>query len=156
VLDALPAAPTVDPATSTSATTRSKPSSLPAARRTGEHPAPSGAPAVGTSAPPKATDPAKLKLGMQLIVRKDYERAIKVFDEILRDNAADRQAQQWLQIAHARFKLKNKDNEGAFAHYQKALEIDEENHEARKFVREHSTQKRLNSIPFGRYFVKKS
>ena len=29
-------------------------------------------------------------------------------------------------------------------------------HEARQFVRDYSTTKRLNSLPFRRYFVKKS
>ena len=49
----------------------------------------------------------------------------------------------------------NNDDEGAAFHYQKALEVDEANHEARKFVRHYHTKKRLNALPFGRYFVKK-
>jgi hypothetical protein len=32
---------------------------------------------------------------------------------------------------------------------------DETHHEARKFVRDYGTKKRLTAIPFGRYFVKK-
>ena len=71
------------------------------------------------------------------------------------ENPGDRQAHQWLHIANARLRLKRNDEAGAAEHYQKALDAVEDTHEARKFVREHSSKKRLNSIPFGRYFTKK-
>ena len=112
--------------------------------------------AAAASAPPKPSDPAKLKLGMTHLAHKHYDQAIKTFEQMLRDNAGDRMAQQWLQITHARMRLKANDEEGAVAHYKKALEAAEDNHEARKFVREFANKKRLNAIPFGRYFVKKS
>jgi hypothetical protein len=92
---------------------------------------------------------------MTHLAHKHFDQAIKTFELMLRDNAGDRGAQQWLQIAHARKCLKQNDEAGAAAHYQKALEAAEDNHEARKFVRDYSTKKRLNSLPFGRYFVKK-
>ena len=75
---------------------------------------------------------------------------------MLRDNPGDRTAQQWLHITHARVRLKANDEAGAAAFYQKALEAGEDNHEARKFVREIASKKRLSSLPFGRYFVKKT
>lgn len=105
--------------------------------------------------PSKPLDVAKLKLGMTHLVHKRLEQGIKTFEELLRETPGDRQASQWLYVAHARLRLKNNDPDGAAEHYQKALELDENNHEARKFVREHHKNKRLNSIPFGRYFVKK-
>jgi len=105
--------------------------------------------------PPKPTDPAQVKLGMTHIAHKQFAQAIKTFEAILRDSPGDRQVLHWMHIAHARLRLKSKDEAGAAEHYQKALEALEDNHEARKFVRQYSTKKRLNSIPFGRYFVKK-
>jgi uncharacterized protein (TIGR02266 family) len=116
-------------------------------------PAQAGAPRPGD--PPKPTDPAKLKLGMTHLAHKHFDQAIKTFEQIVRENPGDRQAQQWLHITNARMRLKHNDDEGAAEHYQKALDAGEDNHEARKFVREHSSKKRLNSLPFGRYFTKK-
>jgi Tfp pilus assembly protein PilZ len=106
--------------------------------------------------PPKPLDAAKLKLGMTHLAHKRFDQAIKTFEEVLKETPGDRQTTQWLQVTYARQRLKHGDPDGAAEHYQKALEADETNHEARKFVREHSTKKRLNSLPFGRYFVKKS
>jgi uncharacterized protein (TIGR02266 family) len=105
---------------------------------------------------PKPLDVVKLKLGMTHLAHKRLEQALKTFEEVLAETPGDRQATQWLHVAHARLRLKRSDPDGAADHYQKALEADENNHEARKFVREHHTKKRLNSLPFGRYFVKKT
>jgi uncharacterized protein (TIGR02266 family) len=109
----------------------------------------------GPPPPPKPLDVVKLKLGMTHLVHKRIDQGIKTFAEILQESPGDKQATQWFHIAHARLRLKNNDDDGAAEHYQKALEVDENNHEARKFVREHHSKKRLNSLPFGRYFVKK-
>ena len=92
---------------------------------------------------------------MTHLAHKHFEQAIATFEAMAKDNPGDRQALQWMHIAHARLRLKRNDEAGAAEHYQKALDSGEDNHEARKFVREHSTKKRLNSLPFGRYFVKK-
>jgi tetratricopeptide (TPR) repeat protein len=110
---------------------------------------------AAASTPPKPSDPAKLKLGMTHLAHKHHDQAIKTFEQMLRDNPGDRMAQQWLQITHARLRLKANDEAGAAAFYQKALEAAEDNHEARKFVREFASKKRLSALPFGRYFVKK-
>jgi len=123
--------------------------------RGGDEIAPAQASAPRAGDPPKPTDPAKLKLGMTHLAHKHFDQAIKTFEQIVRDNPGDRQAQQWLHITNARLRLKHNDDEGAAEHYQKALDAGEDNHEARKFVREHSSKKRLNSLPFGRYFTKK-
>jgi uncharacterized protein (TIGR02266 family) len=110
---------------------------------------------AATPPAPKPLDVIKLKLGMTHLTHKRFDQAIKTFAEVLKETPGDKQATQWFYIAHARLRLKHGDPDGASDHYQKALEADENNHEARKFVREHSTKKRLNSLPFGRYFVKK-
>ncbi len=123
--------------------------------RAGDEIAPAQTAAARAGHPPKPTDPAKLKLGMTHLAHKHFDQAIKTFEQIVRDNPGDRQAQQWLHITNARMRLKHNDDEGAAEHYQKALDAGEDNHEARKFVREHSSKKRLNSLPFGRYFTKK-
>jgi predicted negative regulator of RcsB-dependent stress response len=132
----------------------------PAARRADSGPASSAveepAQAPGPPAAPKPLDVVKLKLGMTHLVHKRIDQAIKTFAEILQETPGDKQTTQWFHIAHARLRIKNNDDNGAVDHYQKALEADENNHEARKFVREHHSKKRLNSLPFGRYFVKKS
>lgn len=105
--------------------------------------------------PPRPLDAAKLKLGMTHLAHKRLDQAIKTFAEVLQETPGDKQASQWFHIAHARLRLRSSDADGAAEHYQKALEAEENNHEARKFVREHCSKKRLNSLPFGRYFVKK-
>lgn len=118
-------------------------------------PAPGDGAQAAPTPPPKPTDQARLKAGMTHLAHKHFDQAIKLFEEMVKDNPGDRLAQQWVHMSHARLRLKNNDESGAAEHYQKALEAGEDNHEARKFVREYSTKKRLNSLPFGRYFVKK-
>lgn len=118
-------------------------------RRTDEQP-------LATPAPPKPTDPAQVKLGLSLLAHKEFTEAIGTFEEILKGNPGDLQVQAWLHIAKARLRLKDSDEAGALAHFRQVLAVDEDNREARKFVREYSAKKRLNALPFGRYFVKKS
>ena len=144
-------------------------------RRTGEQPLGSSNPAIAPGEPAsdaptaadgsteiaaaerplKPVDPEQLKLGMTHFAHRRFDQAIKVFEAIVAESA-DRQAQHWLHMARARLRLKKGDADGAAAHYKRALEVDETNHEARKFVRDHHMKKRLNSLPFGRYFMKKS
>jgi uncharacterized protein (TIGR02266 family) len=162
VLEALPSDPTPTPAAATpAAATAPRPEPAPsrrprprAASGNVSPPAEERAPDA-PAAPPKPTDQTKLKLGMQHLAHKHFEQAIATFEGMVKDNPGDRQATQWLHIAQARLRLKRNDQAGAAEHYQKALDVGEDNHEARKFVREHSSKKRLNSLPFGRYFVKK-
>jgi Tfp pilus assembly protein PilZ len=96
-----------------------------------------------------------LKVGMTHISYKRYGQAVKAFEDMLRRHPGHREAQKWLFLAQARQHLTKHDDDAAAAAYQQMLEIDESNREARKFVREHHTQKRLQSLPFGRYFAKK-
>jgi uncharacterized protein (TIGR02266 family) len=161
VLDALPSTPAAPAAAAPAATTPAARPEPTASRRprprtaSGNVSPPAEESAPAATAPPKPTDPTKLKLGMTHLAHKHFEQAIKTFEGMVKDNPGDRLATQWLHIAQARLRLKRNDDAGAAEHYQKALDVGEDNHEARKFVREHSTKKRLTSLPFGRYFVKK-
>jgi uncharacterized protein (TIGR02266 family) len=110
-----------------------------------------GAPAAAG----KAANPAKLKLGVTHLAHKRFPLALKTFEEVLAESPNDRLAQQWVHLAHARMLLAKDETDAAMERYKKVLEIDESHQEARKFVREHSTAKRMNALPFGRYFVKK-
>jgi tetratricopeptide (TPR) repeat protein len=104
---------------------------------------------------PAGVESTALKVGMTHISYKRYPQAVKAFEDMLRRHPGHREAQKWLYLAQARdHASKGKDEEAAKA-YQQMLEIDESNREARKFVREFHTQKRLHSLPFGRYFAKK-
>jgi uncharacterized protein (TIGR02266 family) len=134
-------------------------SSLPpalSAGATGEQPAAQDA-AEETPPPVPLTpaDPKKLKLAMTHFAHRRWEQAIKSFEELVAETGGDPQARHWLHMSRAKLHLKNNDMDAAAEHYAKALETDESNHEARKFVREHSAKKRLSALPFGRYFMKK-
>lgn len=105
---------------------------------------------------PMPLDPQKLKLGLSQLAHKSFDEAIKTFDQLVQEVPQNAEARQWLGVARARLAIKQGDEEAASGHYQSVLEIDEHNHEARKFVREYHATKRLKGLPFGRYFVKKS
>jgi hypothetical protein len=115
----------------------------------GSDPAPSSLP------PSEPLDQEKLKLGMSHLAHKRFDQAIKVFDELARVSHAEPLAHVWLALTHARIRLKQGDEAAAVEHYRKVLTRDPEHHEALKFVREFQAKKRLNSLPFGRYFTKK-
>ena len=114
-----------------------------------------GAAAAPPAGPPTAPDPQKLKLAMTHFAHRRWDQAIRAFEELVAETGGDLQARHWMHMSRARLHLKNRDADAAAEHYKKALESDESNHEARKFVREHSAKKRLSALPFGRYFVKK-
>jgi len=113
------------------------------------------APASASLPPSEPLDQEKLKVGMSHLAHKRFDQAIKVFEELARVSHAEAVAHVWLSLTHARIRLKQGDEPGAAEHYQKVLTHDAEHHEALKFVREFQAKKRLNSLPFGRYFVKK-
>jgi hypothetical protein len=116
----------------------------------------SGAPeAQAPQAPSQPLDLEKLKLGMTHLAHKRFDQALKLFGEIARDSHADPQAHTWLALTQARIKLRDDDEAGAAEHYRRVLAFDEGHHEARKFVREYHSKRRLSALPFGRYFVKK-
>jgi hypothetical protein len=126
-------------------------SSTPASGASGERPAQESVP----QQPSLPLDLEKLKLGMTHVVHKRFDQALIVFGELARDSHADPQPHTWLALTHARSKLRDNDEVAALEHYRRVLAFDESHHEARKFVREYHAKRRLTSLPFGRYFVKK-
>jgi uncharacterized protein (TIGR02266 family) len=109
------------------------------------------APAV----PPKPSDPILLKRLLSEVAHKHYEAALRTAREMLEGNPGDPQAQRWLHMCDARIARARNDDAAAAEHYALALPFDEDNREAREFVRNHRRDRKLNSIPFGRYFTKK-
>ncbi|MGD8860958.1 MAG: PilZ domain-containing protein [Myxococcales bacterium] len=108
------------------------------------------------SAPaPQPTDPLKLKEGMKHLARRRNAEAAEVFSGMLANNPGDPEAGKWLHIARARVSLAQDDEAAAASHYEKALELDESHHEARRFVRDYHRRQKLAAIPFGRLFTKR-
>jgi hypothetical protein len=86
---------------------------------------------------------------------KHYDAALRVTREMLQANPGDPQVLRWQSMCNARLALARNDDTGAVEHYEQALQYGEDNREAREFVRNHQREKKLNSLPFGRYFTKK-
>jgi tetratricopeptide (TPR) repeat protein len=105
--------------------------------------------------PPKPTDLEQLKVGMTHLARKRFDEAIATFRKMLDDNPGDPEAGKWLYVSQARLSISRGDETGAEACYRRAIEVDEQNAEARKYLREVAHARRLAALPFGRYFVKK-
>jgi uncharacterized protein (TIGR02266 family) len=105
--------------------------------------------------PPKPSDPLLLKRLLSEFAHKHYEAALRTSREMLESNPGDPQALRWQHMCDARLARARNDEAAAAEHYALALPYDEENREAREYVRVHRRDKKLNSIPFGRYFTKK-
>ncbi|HEY2732566.1 MAG TPA: hypothetical protein VGI70_01205 [Polyangiales bacterium] len=105
--------------------------------------------------PIKPTDPIKLKVLLTEFAHKRYEIALRHVREMLEDNPGDPQALRWQHMCNARLAVSRNDPIVAADQYEMALAYDEDNREAREYVRTHRRDKKLNSIPFGRYFTKK-
>jgi hypothetical protein len=123
--------------------------SLPAANG-GERPS-----RVPDAPPPKPTDKRKLKAVLTHVAHKHYEEAIRATREMLDDNPGDPEAMLWQALSCARLALQREDDDAALTYYEQIMRIDPEHREAREFVRTHQRDKKLNSIPFGRYFTTK-
>jgi hypothetical protein len=114
-------------------------------------------PAAGArgSIPPRASDPIKLKLVLTEFAHKHYEAALRTAREMLETNPGDPQALRWQYMCNARLALARKDDDTAADNYEQALQYDQDNREAREFVKNHRRDKKLHSLPFGRYFTTK-
>jgi hypothetical protein len=123
--------------------------SLPAANG-GERPS-----RVPEAPPAKPTDKLKLKTVLTHVAHKHYEEAIRAAREMLEDNPGDPAATLWQALSCARLALQRDDHDAAFTYYEQILRVDPEHREAREFVRTQQRDKKLNSIPFGRYFTTK-
>jgi uncharacterized protein (TIGR02266 family) len=105
--------------------------------------------------PPRPSDPLLLKRMLSEFAHKHYEAALRTSREMLESNPGDPQALRWQHMCNARLARARNDEAAAAEHYALALPYDEENREAREYIRVHRRDKKLNSIPFGRYFTKK-
>lgn len=141
-----------------------KSSGAPRKRRTESNPAGtavSGAPEGRASAepapppPPKPTDMVQLKVGMSHLAAKRFGEAHKHLQKMLEANPGDPEVMKWLYTTIARKALAANDETGAAEAYRKVLTISEDVHEARKFVRELEQRKKIEALPFGRFFAKK-
>jgi hypothetical protein len=101
------------------------------------------------------SDPLKLKEAMQHIAHKRFDVAVQVLQAMLAESPQDVNAKKWLYLCQARDFMRKNDMKAAILAYEQALVVDENNHEAREAVRTFHRNKRLSSLPFGRYFVKK-
>jgi hypothetical protein len=126
-----------------------------AKRPPSEAPAPVTQQPAAPAAPPRASDPLLLKRLLSEFAHKHYDAALRTSREMLASNPGDPQALRWQHMCDARLARARNDEAGAADHYALALAYDEENREAREYVRTHRRDKKLNSIPFGRYFTKK-
>jgi uncharacterized protein (TIGR02266 family) len=144
----------------------SKPSGPPRKRRTDSGPAGSSSSSPGKRAsaepaappappPPKPTDQIQLKVGISHLAAKRFVEANKHFQSMLEANPGDLEVTKWLYTTIARKAVANGDETGARAAYEKVLAVSEDSQEARKFVRELDQRKKLEAIPFGRFFAKK-
>lgn len=105
--------------------------------------------------PPKPTDLNMLKVGMSHLAAKRFGEATKHLQAMLDANPGDLEVTKWLYITFARKALASNDEAAARASYAKVLTVSEDVHEARKYVRELDQRKKLEAIPFGRFFAKK-
>jgi molecular chaperone DnaK len=113
---------------------------------------PSGQPLSASARP---TDLNRLKLVLNSLAHKHYEDAARLARDMLLDNPGDPQVLKWQAICFARMALARGDATIAAEQYVKALQCDENNREARDYVRAYERDRKLNSLPFGRYFLKK-
>jgi hypothetical protein len=105
--------------------------------------------------PPKPTDVNRLKLVMNALNHKHFEDAARMAREMLADNPGDPQVLKWQAVCFARMALARGDGQGAAQYYEKVLHYEDNNREAREYVKTYARDKKLNALPFGRYFTKK-
>lgn len=102
-----------------------------------------------------APDPQKLKDLLSSVARKHYDSALRITNELLEVNPADRQVQRWRALCYARIALSRDDHALAAQAYATMLEIEPNDREAREFLKAYERTKKLESLPFGRFFTKK-
>ena len=106
-------------------------------------------------APAPEPDPQKLKDLLSSVARKHYDVALRITNELLEANPSDRQVQRWRALCYARIALSRDDHALAAQAYTTMLEIEPNDREAREFLKHHERAKKLESLPFGRFFTKK-
>ena len=107
------------------------------------------------SEPAAAPDPDKLKDLLSNVARKRYDTALQITNELLEANPTDRHVQRWRALCYARIALSRDDHALAAQAYATMLEIEPSDREAGEFLKHYERSKRLESLPFGRFFTKK-
>ena len=102
-----------------------------AERRASQAAPDSAATEAAASAPSQHADPAKLKLVLTNFAHKRYDLTLKLVREILATSPNEAQALKWQAMCYARMALAKNDEKDAVVHYEKALQYDESNREAR-------------------------
>ena len=94
---------------------------------------------------------------MTHLAHRNFGAAIKTFSEAVQDSGGNLEAQQWLLLAKARQCLHDTgDPNAACEHYQTVLNIDEATTRPASSCAEHHAKRRLESLPFGRFFVRRA
>jgi uncharacterized protein (TIGR02266 family) len=105
--------------------------------------------------PPKPTDLNRLKIVMNSLAHKHLEDAAREARDMLIDNPGDPQVLKWQAICFARMAIGRDEPAAAVEYYAKVLRYEENNREAREWLKAYQRDKKLNAIPFGRYFTTK-
>jgi hypothetical protein len=116
---------------------------------------PATSPSGQPLAPPKPTDLNRLKVVLNSLAHRHLEDAARQAKEMLIDNPGDPQVLKWQAVCFARMALARNEPAAAADHYERALRYEENNREARDFVKSFHRDRKLNALPFGRYFTKK-
>lgn len=109
-----------------------------------------------SSKTPSAIRGEKLSVAFKDIAYKRYDLAIRTLEEIMSQEPTNLKARIWLNVARARRAVQKGKSGEAAKFFRLVLELDEQNHEAQKFVQAYERDQRVKSMPFGRYFTKKS
>lgn len=103
----------------------------------------------------KARLDLQLSAALQHLAHKRTYEATVVLEEILDQDPSHAEARKWTLTLNARDMLEASRDAMAAVYYKKVLELDARNLEAKKYLAEHETNKRLESLPFGHLFVKR-
>lgn len=107
------------------------------------------------SSPAKPTDPLQLKELLSSVAHKHYGAALRIANQMLESNSGDVHARRWRALCHARIALGRNDVALAVKAYEAVLEVEPNDREAREYVKAHERAKKLESLPFGRFFTRK-
>jgi hypothetical protein len=97
----------------------------------------------------------KLGVALKDIAYKRYDLAVRTLEEVASKEPDNRKARIWLNIARARRAVQQGKRRDAARFFGVVLELDEQNHEAQKFVKAFERDEKVKNVPFARYFTKK-
>lgn len=104
---------------------------------------------------PSSVSREKLSVAFKDIAYKRYDMAIRTLEALVTQEPDNKKARIWLNIARARRAIQRGRRREAATFFQAVLELDEQNHEAQKFVKAFQKDEKVKNVPFARYFTKK-